>query len=194
MRSQLPADTSKQYLDTVTQEVQRLDRVVKTFIDFNRPLEPRMRECNLVVVSRTAMSAAERSGSSRVKLSLSADLEHAPVLADAELSSQALLNVLVNAIEAMDDHSGEVKLKLRESFDEYIIDVTDQGAGIPAEIQDKIYNLYFSTKPNAPGIGLAMTFLVMQLHNGFVEFESEVGRGTTFRLHFPAFHQNGDVH
>lgn len=193
LRSRIANEGAEQDLATITREIQRLDRVVKTFIDFNRPLEPQMRECNLVALSRDAVSVAERRAATHIRLSLTADFEQAPVFADAELSRQALLNVLVNAIESM-DKPGEIRLQLRELSDAYVVDVTDQGRGIAPEIQDKIYNLYFSTKPNAGGIGLAIAFLVMQLHNGFIEFESEVGRGTTFRLHFPAFRHSEAVH
>ena len=61
----------------------------------------------------------------------------------------------------------------------------DQGPGIPPEIRDKVFNLYFTTKKTGSGIGLAMSYRVLQLHNGAIEFETEVGRGTTFRLVLP---------
>jgi signal transduction histidine kinase len=64
--------------------------------------------------------------------------------------------------------------------------VEDQGPGIPEEIRDRIFQLYFSTKGKGSGIGLAVTFRVVQLHNGTIDFTTEVGRGTTFRLRFPA--------
>ena len=57
---------------------------------------------------------------------------------------------------------------------------------VPVEIRDKIFNLYYSTKGKGSGIGLAMTFRVVQLHNGTIDFTSEIGQGTTFRLRFPA--------
>jgi signal transduction histidine kinase len=69
--------------------------------------------------------------------------------------------------------------------------VRDQGPGIPLEIRDKIFNLYFTTKKSGSGIGLAMSYRVMQLHNGSMEFESEPGQGTVFHLRFPASEQAG---
>ena len=63
--------------------------------------------------------------------------------------------------------------------------VEDQGTGIPPEVRDKIYNLYFTTKKSGSGIGLAMTYRVMQLHNGALDFDSEPGQGTTFRMLLP---------
>ena len=67
-----------------------------------------------------------------------------------------------------------------------MIGVSDQGGGIPPELRDKIFNLYFTTKSKGSGIGLAMTFRVVQLHNGTIDFTSETGVGTTFWLRFPA--------
>jgi len=66
-----------------------------------------------------------------------------------------------------------------------LLEVRDQGAGILPEIRDKIFNLYFTTKKSGSGIGLAMTYRVMQLHNGSVEFESREKQGTIFRLRLP---------
>jgi hypothetical protein len=63
--------------------------------------------------------------------------------------------------------------------------VNDQGGGIPPEIQDKVFNLYFTTKKAGSGIGLAMSYRVLQLHNGAIDFVTETGRGTTFRLLLP---------
>ena len=61
----------------------------------------------------------------------------------------------------------------------------DQGGGIAPEIRDKIFNLYFTTKQAGSGIGLAMSYRVLQLHNGALDFVTEMGRGTTFRLVLP---------
>jgi len=69
---------------------------------------------------------------------------------------------------------------------ESVVVISDTGPGIPAEVQDKIFNLYFSTKENGSGIGLAMTFRVIQMHSGTIDFVSERGKGTSFRMRFPA--------
>jgi signal transduction histidine kinase len=80
---------------------------------------------------------------------------------------------------------GPLMIRASRSDDEAQIEVRDRGRGIPPEIRDKIFNLYFTTKPKGSGIGLAMTYRVMQLHNGAVEYESAEGQGTTFLLRFP---------
>ena len=67
-----------------------------------------------------------------------------------------------------------------------VAEVSDDGPGIPPEVREKVFQLYFTTKERGSGIGLAMTYRAVQLHNGTVDFSSEMGKGTTFRLQFPA--------
>jgi signal transduction histidine kinase len=65
------------------------------------------------------------------------------------------------------------------------LEISDQGAGIPPEVRPKIFTLCFTTKPGGTGVGLAMAYRIVQLHNGTIDFESEVSRGTTFRISLP---------
>jgi len=76
-------------------------------------------------------------------------------------------------------------VRVEKTGEEITVSVSDQGAGIPAQLQERIFNLYFTTKPKGSGIGLAMTFRIVQLHNGSIDFVTQPGEGTTFRLHFP---------
>jgi signal transduction histidine kinase len=95
-----------------------------------------------------------------------------------------VLNLLVNASE-FTKAGGRIVLGLRRNGEFAVIAVSDTGAGIPPEDQKKIFQLFFTTRPGGTGIGLANTFRFVQLHNGRIEFDSEVGRGTTFRLELP---------
>jgi hypothetical protein len=103
---------------------------------------------------------------------------------DPDLLKQAILNVVNNGLESMSE-GGKMVIQTEWVADECQIRVTDSGAGIPREIQDRIFNLYFTTKQQGSGIGLATTFRVVQLHSGTIDFVSEPGKGTTFRLRFP---------
>jgi signal transduction histidine kinase len=97
---------------------------------------------------------------------------------------QAVLNIVVNAIEAM-PQGGELRFESAVQDEQAEIRISDTGAGIPPELREKIFRLYFTTKKEGSGIGLAMTFRVVQLHDGTIDFSSEPGRGTTFVLRFP---------
>jgi len=181
---QLDPDT-RRHIDVIGSEIQRLDRVVQTLVDFTKPMDLRLADLDLrrlvdeVVV--LAQPDAERHGVSIVR-----DLPNAslPVKVDADLVKQAVLNIVLNGVQAMPG-GGELTLLGRLAGDDAQLEIRDHGAGIPQEVRDKIFNLYFTTKKNGSGIGLAMAYRVMQLHNGSVEYDSVEGQGTTFRLRFP---------
>jgi signal transduction histidine kinase len=99
---------------------------------------------------------------------------------------QAILNLVLNGVQAMAD-GGTLTLKACREGDMILAEVLDQGCGIPPEAQEKIFELYFTTKGDqgGSGIGLAQTYQIMQWHYGSVEFDSIVGAGTTFRLRLP---------
>jgi signal transduction histidine kinase len=97
---------------------------------------------------------------------------------------QALLNVVLNGIQAM-PQGGELTLSARREENMVLAEVRDLGMGIAQEVQDKIFELYFTTKKDGNGIGLAQTYQILQWHYGSVEFESKEGEGTTFRFRLP---------
>lgn len=82
-------------------------------------------------------------------------------------------------------NGGRLTISAHRDEDSVVTEIRDQGTGIPAALQDKIFELYFTTKTSGSGIGLAQTYQVMQWHYGSVDFESEEGKGTTFRLRLP---------
>jgi signal transduction histidine kinase len=98
---------------------------------------------------------------------------------------QAILNVVLNGVQAM-TQGGTLAICARRDEDSILTEVQDEGGGISPEIQEKIFELYFTTKKGGSGIGLAQTYQVMQWHYGSVDFESADGHGTTFRLRLPA--------
>jgi len=103
---------------------------------------------------------------------------------DLDLLKQAMLNVVINAIEAM-PQGGKLRFESAVRGDDAEIRVTDTGCGIAPEVKDKIFGLYFTTKERGSGIGLAMTFRIVQLHDGTIDFTSEPGKGTTFAIRIP---------
>jgi signal transduction histidine kinase len=103
---------------------------------------------------------------------------------DADLLKQAVLNVIQNGAQAM-NMGGTLRVVLEEDRKTAVLRVSDEGPGIPEEIREKIFDLYFTTKSGGSGIGLAMTYRILQFHHGSVEVKSEVGRGTEFLLRIP---------
>ncbi len=176
---------SRRHMDIIGSEIQRLDRVVQTLVDFTRPVELRLSETDLrrTLEDVVALAAPEAS---QHGVTITRDLGTVPlpVLVDTDLLKQAVLNVVLNGVQAMHD-GGELTVSAARDDGTAEVRVRDNGPGIPPEIRNKIFNLYFTTKAKGSGIGLAMTYRVMQLHNGSVEFQSADRQGTTFLLRLP---------
>lgn len=173
-------------LDVIEREIGRLDRVVKTFLDFTRPVELKLRGVDLAELLREVIALVTPEATKvGVQIEFRANSEPALVEADHDLLKQAVLNVVMNGIEAM-PKGGRLRLELRRGSEEHELLIADEGPGIPEELRDKIFNLYFTTKPGGTGIGLAMTFRVIHLHNGTIDFTSELGQGAAFHIRLPA--------
>ncbi len=177
---------ARRHMDVIGSEIRRLDRVVQTLVDFTKPVELRLSDTDLRrLVEEVASLAGPEAARHAVSIHTNLPDEQMAVKVDADLVKQALLNITLNGIQAMPG-GGTLEIGGRRDNGDVELEVRDQGAGIPPEIRDKIFNLYFTTKKAGSGIGLAMTYRVMQLHNGTVSFESQAGQGTVFRLRFPA--------
>lgn len=189
LREKLPdlAPDSMRHMDVISNEIRRLDRVVQTLVDFSRPVELRLAETDLRrTLEDVVLLATPQAGQQGIKIVRKIPNEPLLVRIDSDLIKQAVLNVVLNGIQAMSSQGGAMTISATRENSIVTVDVTDQGSGIPNDVRDKIFNLYFTTKKGGSGIGLAMTYRVMQLHNGSVEFDSRDGEGTTFHLRLPA--------
>jgi len=177
-------DTSR-HVDIIDSEIHRLDRVVQILVDFTRPRDLHLEETDLrLVLDEVSLLAAPDAEQHGVKLQRELPAEPVPVKIDVDFIKQAILNVVLNGVQAM-PNGGTLSITASREDDIVVTEIRDQGAGIPPEIQDKIFELYFTTKKTGSGIGLAQTYQVMQWHYGSVDFESAEGKGTTFRLRLP---------
>ncbi len=178
---------AKRHVDVISSEIRRLDRVVQTLVDFSRPVELRLSEVDLRrTLEDVVLLALPQANELGIKLVRDIPAETLSVRIDSDLIKQAVLNVVLNGIQAMNGKTGTLTLQAYRDNGTVTVDVKDEGGGIPPSVRDKIFNLYFTTKKGGSGIGLAMTYRVMQLHNGSVEFDSHDGLGTTFHLRLPA--------
>jgi signal transduction histidine kinase len=181
-------------IDILSKEVHRLDRVVKTFLDFSRPLEVHLQDLDLGQTAREVTEfVTPQARRANIEVDFSMPSEPAILRGDSDLLKQALLNLVTNAIDAMSSHPTEnsrLGVRVEKAADKLTLEVLDTGPGIPTELRDKVFQLYFTTKPGGSGIGLAMTYRAVQLHNGTISFKS-ADSGTTFRLEFPATVRHG---
>jgi signal transduction histidine kinase len=174
-----------QQMEIISREILRLDRVVKTFLDFTRPVELKLDNVAFGDLLREIVDLARpQAVAKQIRIEVDERANGAEIRVDRDLLKQAVLNVVVNAIEAMPE-GGELRFESSAAEDAAEIRVSDTGPGIPMELRDKIFRLYFTTKKEGSGIGLAMTFRIVQLHDGTIDFTSEPGKGTTFFIRLP---------
>ncbi len=176
---------TSRHVDIIDSEIHRLDRVVQILVDFTRPRDLHLEETDLrSVLEEVAVLAAPDAEQHGVNLVRELPPDPIPVKIDADFIKQAILNVVLNGVQSMPD-GGNLAITAHRNEDAVITEVRDQGTGIPVAVQDKIFELYFTTKKTGSGIGLAQTYQIMMWHYGSVDFESEEGKGTTFRLRLP---------
>jgi signal transduction histidine kinase len=173
-------------VEILTSEIRRLDRVVQTFLNFTKAprLQLRPLDVNQVLKETLALAEAEAQAHyATVEPSFSPDLPR--IAGDADLLKQAFLNIIINGFQAMEDE-GILRVQTTAGIDRIKISITDHGKGIDQSSRERIFQLYYSTKPEGNGIGLAQAYRAIQLHNGRIAFTSQPGVGTTFEITIPA--------
>ncbi|MGH9703037.1 MAG: sensor histidine kinase [Candidatus Acidiferrales bacterium] len=186
LKSSLPSDhDGQQAVRILDEEIGRLDRVVKTFLDFSRPVELHLEETDLgKLIDEVLELAQPQIEAAQVTAIAEVPPLFPPASVDRQLIKQALLNLVLNACEVMTP-GGTLTVTLRRVGDLAEVLVADTGPGIPVQNRAKVFQLFFTTRPGGSGMGLATTFRIVQLHNGSIDFTSELGKGTTFRIELP---------
>jgi signal transduction histidine kinase/type II secretory pathway pseudopilin PulG len=175
----------QQAVRVLDKEIDRLDTVVKRFLDFTRPPDMHQEETSLKdLVEEVLAVGRPQMDRANVKVEAHCASDVPPVLVDRELLKQALMNLILNAVEAMPG-GGQLTVSLERRGEMADIEIEDTGRGIAPEHTQRVFQLFFTTRPGGSGIGLASAFRTVQLLNGSIDFKSEVGRGTTFRIELP---------
>jgi signal transduction histidine kinase len=167
-------------------EIKRLDQVLQGFMKFTRPEELKMQAVEvrelIAEVSQLVEAEARKTG---VRIVVECPADVPPINVDSAMMRQALLNLAINACQAMPD-GGTLRIASARARDgRVLITVSDTGVGIKPEDLNRIFDLYFTTKERGSGIGLSLVYRIIQMHDGEVEVESAPGRGTTFKLVLP---------
>jgi signal transduction histidine kinase len=174
----------RQAVAILDSEIDRLDSVVKRFLAFMRSEELRLEEAQIDELL-DEVSAIARPQMERAHVRLEKQYADLPsVRVDRPILKQALLNLVFNAIEAMPS-GGTLTLGLERRGESAEIRIEDTGQGIAPENRSRVFQLFFTTRPGGSGIGLASAYKAIQLHDGSIDFDSEVGRGTSFRIELP---------
>lgn len=180
---------SLRVVNKIVQGVGSLESIVNGILDFARPPEPEPRRVQLDVVVREAIElAAERIERSDAKITVGDELAGVMLVTDGRLLQRALLNLLLNAIDAAGhgDHPGEVAFALGEVDEQYaLLIVSDNGPGIPVELLDRIFNPFFTTKDSGTGLGLAIVHQIVESLGGSIRASNRAEGGAVFAMRLP---------
>ena len=173
-------------LESTKSEIKRLERLVNNFLAYARPAQPRLEPSDLNLVVREVMRLLEVDFR-QSQIELRADLE--PLLPEVETDptqfKQALINLLVNARQVLTS-GGRVTVRTRVgSRGEVVLEVEDDGPGIPTEVRERIFEVFYSSRGGGTGLGLPIARQIVERHGGTVQLNSVEGQGTTFQIRLP---------
>jgi signal transduction histidine kinase len=188
----MPGSAAAEDAEVISGEIHRLERIVRDFLAFARPGAPELSQVKagpLLHSVQTLLQPQLDRDSVHLSVSTVEDLE---VQADPAQLKQVLINLVQNAADASGPN-GRVHLGARSAVQRLrnvttpvvILEVSDSGPGIPADIQGRLFDPFFTTKENGTGLGLAIALRIVERHGGALEFQTQPGRGTVFGVVLP---------
>jgi len=183
---QFDASSAIEHVSVISSEIRRLDQVLQGFLRFNRPEDLRLQPIDPEELLReVALVVQPEADKTHVRLEIDAPPNVPFVNADASMLRQALMNLALNACQAM-PNGGMLRFRARHASQRRVeLRVEDTGLGIKPEHLARIFDLYFTTRDKGSGIGLSMVYRTVQLHDGEIEVQSTPGVGTAFRMLLP---------
>lgn len=179
-------------LRLIESNVKRISRIIRSLLDFARHNsgEEEHKEIDLVYLVNQTINLMHHlldKANVDARLKIEGD-EPAKIAGNTGEMEQVFLNLIINALQAMPDDGGELRIEIERTDDLVIVRVQDTGEGIPEENLPKVFDPFFTTREESggTGLGLSIIFGIVEKHDGRIEVESEVGQGTTFTLRFPA--------
>lgn len=176
----------RRYLDKVENETERVSTIVKNLLDFARQRDPNLKLVDVNLVISESLDLLEH----KIRLqNVTVETNFAPlprVTADFSQLQQVFMNLIINAVEAM-EQGGKLTITTEELKERNMLQIMfkDTGVGIPKEHLTQIFEPFFTTKPKGTGMGLSVVYGIISRHNGEIEVNSEVGKGTTFTIRLP---------
>ncbi|MGC9400658.1 MAG: ATP-binding protein [Anaerolineae bacterium] len=187
----LTPEEQQHYLQMAEEEIERLTKMVSRILDFSCRPQQEMQPLDINHVVQKVLNLARKFLEHRhIVLQTSLAPEILTVQGNATSLGQVILNLLINAVEAMPEGGTLEVTSSRDQNDHVLIEVSDTGRGISPETLEHIFEPFFSTKKGGIGLGLSISLGIVHRHNGDIIVESTPGEGTTFTLYLPARHQD----
>ncbi len=184
LKSEMPEDSPlKEDIDTILREAKRIKNILRSMLDFAKPKESKIRNINITELVRGVIRDFSFQ---KIFKKISASVEGTDLwaMADEGKLHQSLVNIILNAIQAMPE-GGRIYISLREQDGRAVISIKDEGVGIPEELLEKAFDIFFSTKKDGTGIGLAITKKFIEDMGGSITLSSEEGKGTEVTIYLP---------
>jgi two-component system NtrC family sensor kinase len=181
-----------EYLEIIDKEVDRCTRIVDGLLDFSRPKgTAKARVVINVLVDETLFLLKHHQRFKRMMLVKELDPSLPATMGNTEQLIQVLMALMLNAVDAMEDRRGKLTVRTgrnSNSADEVVVEIEDNGVGIPRADQSKIFEPFYTTKPpgRGTGLGLSICYGIVEAHQGRIEVDSQPGRGSIFRVFLPA--------
>ena len=177
-------------------EINRLERIVKDFLHFARPGDPELTSLPAGELLRDVvalMTPQLEETSVRISIEATPEALGAAVQADRQQLKQVLINLIQNASDSLGENGGAIQLRVRldqvallgQNRPVVVLEVSDNGKGIPPEVEKRLFDPFFTTKDTGTGLGLSIAARIVEKHGGTLQYQTQVGRGTTFGIVLP---------
>ena len=187
LESMTGENSKRVYMKTqvLQKEVQRLEQILNDFLRFARGQKLELKDHDMnEILDEVADFVTPEIKQKKILILKSYDADLPQCRLDSNLIKQAILNIIINAEQAM-ENGGELMIRTSKDKKYIQIDITDTGPGIPKDIIDKIFQVYFSTKKTGTGLGLPTAKRIIEDHRGTISVQSEEGKGTNFSIKLP---------
>ena len=188
-----PGSPARAVIKDAKEEAVQINRILTDLLETARPKPPQFQVKDIgATVEHAVLFARQQAITKRITIELNNDEEIPAVDHDPHQINQVLLNLLLNAIQAM-DKPGTIYVTLRRDKDAALITVADQGKGIAPETLPNIFRPFFTTKGHGTGLGLSLARRIVESHRGTISVRSEVGKGTQFVIRLPIAHSQAQA-
>jgi signal transduction histidine kinase len=175
------------FLDIIQRNSKRIGDIITELLDSSRPTDLVFDKCTLQsIMDDSIAEALDRITLQHINMQVRYCNEACYIMANKEKLKIAFLNIIINAIEATEKHTGEIGISINTTKEHHTVVIRDNGCGIPEENISRLFEPYFTSKRNGMGLGLAATLNILQSHKANIDVTSALKQGTTFTITFPA--------
>ena len=187
MQQDIKDEGMQLYMNIIMRNGKRINDLISELLNSSRPSENVLEQNVLQNILDDVISASiDRLTLKNIKLQVNYPNQGVKIMADKEKLKLALMNIVINAIEAMEDKSGQLSIAIHHTDETAELTIADNGCGISDENISRLFEPYFTQKRNGMGLGLPFTLNILQAHKANIDVSSSLGKGTTFTITFPA--------